>query len=194
MLYDENYKTTFWRKNMKTFNRFIVVTLIVMLSISILPVTIANAKEQKKVVANPKISLKLAKTEKNITLSVAKNKNADGYEVYVKFVPEVNDLYVNENNTVYYSYYDEPTDSDFVQINNINQNGSKKRKLKLKIKTFTGNSNMVTFPAGTYSIRVRAYCKNQYGNYDYSDYVTKEVKVKKRAMILAIRNPMIFQM
>ena len=298
---------------MKKLKKLIATTLIVMMSIGILPVVTANAKAAT--LANPKISLKLAKNEKNITLSVAKNKGADGYEVYLKFTPRISDLYANINlpgkefnghyycvvatpsriswdkasaacekaggylatitsqeeqnfieelnsgnrrfwiggfrdssdnwkwvtgekwdysnwddgepsggnensaavwpkkwndmtaDNLYeqdgyicewdsiddvsvetfpiqdgivtsYSSYDEPTEGKFVQIDNINQKGNKKRTLKLKISDFIENKNCVTFPAGTYSVQVRAYSKNQYGTYIYSEYITKDINVK----------------
>ncbi|MCR5205671.1 MAG: DUF6273 domain-containing protein [Lachnospiraceae bacterium] len=299
---------------MKAIQKFIALALVLFIGISILPCTFAEAKAQT--VATPKITLKMAKNKKTINLSVAKNKGADGYEVYIKYEPVENELYTNvilpgkEFNGHYYvpvydditwteasekckkagghlvtitseeeykfikdihSYYNEmwyggyadesltwhwvtgekfdysnwdygqpdhwedredkmanshgsygwndlANDSSIdgyicewesmddinidnfpamdeirktayciyinsniesKQIDNINKKGTKKRTLKLKPKQFT-DYDTNTFPAGIYSVNVRAYCKNQYGTTIYSDFATKELKVSNK--------------
>ena len=78
---------------MKAIQKFIALTLVLLMGISILPCASAEAKAQT--VTNPKIKLKMAKNGKTINLSVAKNKGADGYEVYVKYEPVEDELYTN---------------------------------------------------------------------------------------------------
>ncbi len=126
----------------------------------------ADAKEIK--VATPKISIKAAKNEKGIVLTIGKTKNAESYMVYLTFEAD-NTLY-NDGAEWYSNDYLSCEDK---YVADVLLSGKKKRKVTIKAEELI-NANCKTLPAGKYTIKVNAQYLGDYTSIINSEFSKPE--------------------
>ena len=128
-------------------------------------------------IATPKISVKKAKNEAGIKLTIGKTKDAKGYEVYLDFEEDEGNLY-KEGEISYSDNSHLSCKSKLVKT--IKLSGTKKRKVTIKVKELL-NKNCKSLYAGKYTIKVRAYNNTKYDTTKYSEFSEgKSVKIKTK--------------
>ncbi len=133
----------------------------------------ADAKEIK--VATPKISIKAAKNEKGIVLTIGKTKNAEYYSVYLTFEAD-NTLY--NNGATWYCNDNLSCEDKFVTTV---KSGKKKTKVTVKAEELI-NRYYKTLLAGKYTIKVNAQNMEEYGpiiNSEFSKPESLTIEAKK---------------
>ncbi|MCR5828737.1 MAG: DUF6273 domain-containing protein [Lachnospiraceae bacterium] len=132
-------------------------TIAVLLMMGIMIGTFAGVKTQAKSdgLATPKISVKVG-SDGEVSVTVKKTADADGYEIYVKGLGEE---YVDM-----YGEYDYLKD-EYSLAATIEKSGKKKRSITLR-----------SLPSGEYTVKVRSYNK-KYNKKTFSDY-SGEKKIK----------------
>ncbi|MBR4342938.1 MAG: hypothetical protein IKP88_09595 [Lachnospiraceae bacterium] len=155
--------------------RFIKRLLTIMLTIVFILGAFGSVKVDAKeiTIATPKISIKVAKFESGIKVSIGKTKDAEGYLVYLTFKAD-NSLYKDGNDL----FCDDNFSCKDKLVKKIELSGAKKRTVTLKAEELI-NENCKSLPAGKYTIKVKSYNTKKYGAIKYSEYSkSKSLKIE----------------
>ena len=159
---------------MRFAKKVVALTLITVFVLGLLGSAQVDAKEIT--IATPKISIKAAKNETGIKVTIGKTKDAEGYEVYLTTYEADNSLYKDGDDFYCYDNFSK-TDK---YIKTIELSGTKKRTVTVKAEELV-NESCKSLPAGKYTIKVRSYNKKKYSTTRYSEFSkTKSITVKTK--------------
>ena len=135
-----------------------------------------QAEAKEITIATPKISVKAAKNEAGIKLTIKKTKDAEGYEVYLSYQAD-NSLY--KDGDEWYCNDNFSIEEETI-VKTIELSGTKKRTVTIKAEELV-NENCKSLPAGKYTIKVRSYNKKKFGATKYSELSkAKSITVKAK--------------
>lgn len=159
---------------MRFAKKFIVLMLATVLVLGLFESAQVDAKEIT--IAAPKISIKTAKNEAGIKLTIKKTKDAEGYEVYLTYEAD-NSLYKDGDDLYCYDNFS----CQEKLVKNIDLSGTKKRTVTINSDELI-NENCKSLPAGKYTIKVKSYNKKKFSTTRYSEFSKAKsltIKAKK---------------
>ena len=158
---------------MRFAKKMVALTLMTVFVLGLFGSVQVDAKEIT--IATPKVSIKAAKNETGIKVTIGKTKDAEGYEVYLTYETD-NSLYKDGDDSYCYDKFSK-TDK---YIKTIELSGTKKRTVTVKAEELV-NESCKSLPAGKYTIKVRSYNKKKYSTTRYSEFSkAKSITVKAK--------------